>query len=36
LALLNSKMDRPSIARKLKRTIIAINTRLKVLRGKTK
>ena len=36
LALLNSKMDRPSIARKLKRTIVAINTRLKVLRDKTK
>jgi hypothetical protein len=36
LALVNSKMDRPSIARKLKRTIVAINTRLKVLRDKTK
>jgi hypothetical protein len=33
LALLNSKMDTASIARKLKRTIIAITTRLKVLRG---
>jgi hypothetical protein len=33
LALLNSKMDRPSIARKLKRTVIAITTRLKVLRA---
>jgi hypothetical protein len=29
-------MDRPSIARKLKRTVVAITARLKVLRGKTK
>jgi hypothetical protein len=36
LALLNSKMDRPSIALKLKRTVTAITTRLKVLRDKTK
>jgi hypothetical protein len=33
---LASKMDKVLIARKLKRTVIAINTRLKVLRGKTK
>ena len=33
LALLNSKMDRPLIARKLKRTVIAITTRLKVMRA---
>jgi hypothetical protein len=36
LTLLNSNMDRPSIARKLKRTVIAITTRLKVLRAKGK
>jgi hypothetical protein len=36
LALLESKMDRPLIARKLKRTVTAINTRLKFLRDKTK
>jgi hypothetical protein len=36
LALLESKMDRPLIARKLKRTVVAITTRLKVLRDKTK
>jgi hypothetical protein len=36
LALLNSKMDRPSIARKLKRTVVAITTRLKVLSAKGK
>jgi hypothetical protein len=36
LALLESKMDRPSIARKLKRTVVAITIRLMVLRGKTK
>jgi hypothetical protein len=35
-ALINAKTDRPSIARKLKRTDGAIRTRLKVLRGKTK
>jgi len=33
LAFLESKMDRPSIARKLKRTVVAIATRLKVLRA---
>ena len=33
LALLESKMDRPSIARKLKRTVAAITIRLMVLRG---
>jgi hypothetical protein len=33
LALLNSKMDRPSTARMLKRTVVAITTRLKVLRA---
>jgi hypothetical protein len=36
LALLESKMDRPLIARKLKRTVAAITIRLMVLRGKTK
>jgi hypothetical protein len=36
LALLESKIDRPSIARKLKRTVAAITIRLMVLRGKTK
>ena len=36
LALLQSKMDRPSIARKIKRTGTAIRARLKVLRAKTK
>ena len=36
LALLNSKMDRPLIARKLKRTVNAITTRLMVLRAKGK
>jgi hypothetical protein len=36
LALLESKMDRPSIARKLKRTVVAINIRLRVLRAKAK
>jgi len=33
LVLLHSKMDRPSIARKLKRPVVAITTRLKVLRA---
>jgi hypothetical protein len=33
LALLESKMDRPSIARKLKRTVAAITIRLMVLRA---
>ena len=28
-ALINSKIDRPSIARKLKRTVVAINIRLR-------
>jgi hypothetical protein len=32
LALLESKIDRPSIARKLKRTVMAISTRLRILR----
>jgi hypothetical protein len=36
LALLNSKIDRPSIARKLKRTVSAIHARLNTLRAKTK
>jgi hypothetical protein len=36
LALLNSKIDRPSIARKLKRTVSAIYTRVSTLRAKTK
>jgi len=36
LALLESKMERPLIARKLKRTVVAITIRLMVLRGKTK
>jgi hypothetical protein len=36
LALLNSKIDRPSIARKLKRTVVAVTTRLKILRAKIK
>jgi hypothetical protein len=36
LALLESKMDRPSIARKLKRTVSAITTRLMVLKAKGK
>jgi hypothetical protein len=31
LALLNSKMERPLIARKLKRTVIAITARLMVI-----
>jgi hypothetical protein len=30
LALLNSKMDRPSIARKLKRTVMAVSIRLRM------
>ena len=34
LALLESKMDRPSIARKLTRTVVAINIRLRVLKAK--
>jgi hypothetical protein len=33
LALLNSKMERPSISRKLKRTVTAISKRLTVLRA---
>ena len=36
LALLESKMERPSIALKLKRTVNAITIRLMVLRGKMK
>ena len=36
LAFLESKMERPLIARKLKRTVAAITIRLMVLRGKTK
>jgi hypothetical protein len=36
LALLESKMERPLIARKLKRTVAATTIRLMVLRGKTK
>jgi hypothetical protein len=36
LALLESKIDRPSIARKLKRTVMAVTTRLRILRAKTK
>jgi hypothetical protein len=36
LALLNSKMDRPSIARKLKRTVSAIITRKSNLKAKVK
>ena len=36
LALLESKMERPLIARKLKRTVVAINIRLMVLRAKAK
>jgi hypothetical protein len=36
LALLESKMERALIARKLKRTVGAITTRLVVLRDKTK
>ena len=36
LALLESKMERALIARKLKRTVGAITTRLKVLRDKAK
>jgi hypothetical protein len=36
LALLESKIDRPSIARKLKRTVMAVSARLKILRAKTK
>jgi hypothetical protein len=35
LALLNSGMDRPLIALKLKRTVVAITTRLKILRATT-
>jgi hypothetical protein len=35
LALLESKMDRPLIGRKLKRTVVAITTRLKVIRRAT-
>ena len=34
LALLELKMDRPSIARKLTRTVVAINIRLRVLKAK--
>jgi hypothetical protein len=36
LALLESKMERPLIARKLKRTVAAITIRLMVLRAKAK
>jgi hypothetical protein len=36
LLLLNSKIDRPSIARKLKRTVSAIHARVTILRAKTK
>jgi hypothetical protein len=36
LALLESKMERPLIARMLKRTVGALTNRLMVLRGKTK
>jgi hypothetical protein len=36
LALLESKMERPLIARKLKRTVVAITIRLMVLRAKAK
>jgi hypothetical protein len=36
LALLESKMDRDLIARKLKRTVSAITGRLRVLRAKIK
>ena len=36
LALLESKMDRPSIARKLRRTVVAINIRLRVQKAKAK
>ena len=36
LALLESKMERPLIARKLKRTVAAINIRLRVLKAKAK
>jgi hypothetical protein len=36
LALLESEIDRPSIARKLKRTVMAVSARLKILRAKTK
>jgi hypothetical protein len=36
LALLDSKIDRPSIARKLKRTVSAIHTRVNTLTAKTK
>ncbi len=34
MALLGSKMDRPLIARKLKRTVVGVTTRLKILRAK--
>ena len=36
LGLLESKMDRPLLARKLKRTVNAISRRLMVLRAKGK
>ena len=36
LALLESKLERPLIARKLKRTVVAITIRLMALRAKRK